>query len=50
MLRHLGENALADRVHTALAAVYREGKTLTRDVGGQAGTREFTDAVVAALG
>ena len=50
MLRHLDEDALADRIHAALEAVYREGKTLTRDVGGQAGTREFTDAVVAALG
>ena len=49
MLRHLDEDALADRVHAALEAVYRDGKTLTRDVGGQAGTREFTDAVVAAL-
>jgi len=29
--------------------VYREGKHVTRDVGGTAGTQEFTDAVVAAL-
>ena len=50
MLRHLDEDALADRVQSALEAVYREGKTLTRDVGGQAGTRAFADAVVAALG
>ena len=50
MLRHLREDALADRVQTALEAVYREGKTLTRDVGGQAGTRSFADAVIAALG
>ena len=50
MLRHLDEDTLADRVQTALEAVYREGKMLTRDVGGQAGTRAFADAVVAALG
>ena len=49
MLRHLREDALADRVQMALEAVYREGKTLTRDVGGQAGTRAFADAVIAAL-
>ena len=50
MLRHLNEDGLADRIHAALEAVYREGKTLTRDVGGQAGTQEFTEAVIAALG
>jgi isocitrate/isopropylmalate dehydrogenase len=32
-----------------LIAVYREGKHVTKDVGGTAGTREFTDAVIAAL-
>jgi isocitrate dehydrogenase (NAD+) len=30
--------------------VYTEKKTLTRDVGGRAGTREFAEAVIAALG
>ncbi len=50
MLRHLGEDALADRIQAALEAVYREGTTLTRDVGGEAGTRAFADAVIAALG
>jgi isocitrate/isopropylmalate dehydrogenase len=29
--------------------VYRDGKQVTRDVGGTAGTKEFTDAVIAAL-
>jgi hypothetical protein len=29
--------------------VYAEGKHLTRDVGGAAGTEEFTDAVIAKL-
>ncbi len=49
MLRHLNEDATADRVQGALERVYAEGKTLTRDVGGGAGTRAFADAVVGAL-
>ena len=49
MLKHLGERSAAVRIETALVKVYREGKHVTRDVGGTAGTQEFTDAVVAAL-
>jgi isocitrate/isopropylmalate dehydrogenase len=36
-------------VEEALWQVYRVGKHLTRDVGGKAGTKEFADAVIAAL-
>jgi isocitrate dehydrogenase (NAD+) len=50
MLRHLGEDAAADRIMRAAAAVLARGETLTRDLGGTAGTRAFTDAVIAALG
>jgi isocitrate/isopropylmalate dehydrogenase len=39
----------AGRLQNAIAHVYREGKHLTRDVGGSAGTAEFTDAVIAAM-
>jgi isocitrate dehydrogenase (NAD+) len=49
MLRHLDEMAAADKVQKALEAVYAERKTLTRDVGGSAGTHEFADAVLAAM-
>ena len=49
MLDHLGEPGAARRIEAALQTVYREGKHLTRDVGGTAGTKEFTDAVIAAL-
>jgi isocitrate dehydrogenase (NAD+) len=49
MLDHLGERSAARRIEAALEKVYREGKNTTRDVGGTAGTNEFTGAVVAAL-
>ena len=47
MLRHLGEGEAADRIHAALEKTYKEKKHITRDVGGTAGTTEFTDAVLA---
>lgn len=49
MLRHIGEADSAQKIEAALHRVYREGKSLTRDVGGNAGTREFTEAVIRAL-
>jgi len=49
MLRHLDETTAADRVHAAIEAVYTERKSLTRDVGGTAGTSQFADAVLAAM-
>jgi len=49
MLRHIGEPEAADKMHLALERVYGEGARTTRDVGGNAGTNEFADAVIAAL-
>jgi isocitrate dehydrogenase (NAD+) len=49
MLGHIGEAEAADRAQRAIHRVYSEGKTLTRDAGGTAGTTEFAEAVVAAL-
>jgi isocitrate dehydrogenase (NAD+) len=49
MLHHLNESAAAKKIQAALERVYREGKHATRDLGGTAGTKEFTDAVIAAL-
>ena len=49
MLDYLGERKAAERISAALLKVYTEGKHVTRDVGGTAGTQEFTDAVIAAL-
>jgi isocitrate dehydrogenase (NAD+) len=46
MLVHVGERDAAVRLKKAVAAVYSDGKHLTGDVGGRAGTAEFTDAIV----
>jgi isocitrate dehydrogenase (NAD+) len=45
MLDHLGEQAAAERVRHAVHAVLREGKKLTRDLGGTAGTTEIAEAI-----
>jgi isocitrate dehydrogenase (NAD+) len=50
MLRHLDELAAAQRVESALRAVIAEGRTVTQDLGGTAGTSGFADAIVARLG
>ena len=49
MLHHLNETDAASKVQRALETVYTEGKSLTRDIGGQTGTKAFGDAVIAAL-
>jgi isocitrate dehydrogenase (NAD+) len=49
MLDYIAEVPAARRVEAALHRVYREGKSLTRDVGGTATTAQFTAAVIAAF-
>jgi isocitrate dehydrogenase (NAD+) len=49
MLDHLGEAEAARRVYDAVAAVIAEGKDVTYDLGGTAGTSEFARAVAARL-
>ncbi len=39
----------AERIHAGMEQVYREGKVLTRDVGGKSGTKAFADAVLEAM-
>ena len=46
MVRHLGEHAASTQIRNALERVYRHRDKLTRDVGGQAGTSQFADAVI----
>jgi len=49
MLRHINEGAAAERIETALNKVLEKRQTVTRDLGGNATTNEFTDAIIAAL-
>src|SRR3954469_25131695 len=49
MLRHLGEPAAADTVETAVREIIAEGRTTPRDLGGEAGTSEFADAIIERL-
>jgi isocitrate dehydrogenase (NAD+) len=46
MLRHLGHPDVAERVESALRVVVAEGRTVTHDLGGTAGTSDFADAIV----
>jgi len=46
MVRHLGEQAASTQIRNALERVYRHREKLTRDIGGQAGTSQFADAVI----
>ncbi|KAJ9190894.1 hypothetical protein DTO166G4_5128 [Paecilomyces variotii] len=46
LLRHLGLDEHANRISKAVYDVIAEGKTRTRDMGGQASTHEFTRAVL----
>ncbi|HJX68269.1 MAG TPA: isocitrate/isopropylmalate dehydrogenase family protein [Candidatus Limnocylindrales bacterium] len=49
LLRHIGQQAAAGRVEDAIRSVLAEGRTVTYDLGGTAGTSDFADAVVARL-
>lgn len=49
MLAHLGEAKAAASIEQAIIKVIGEGKVLTQDMGGNASTESFTDAVIAAL-
>jgi isocitrate dehydrogenase (NAD+) len=50
MLRHLGEQDAAERVETALRAVIADGRRTTYDLGGEAGTSQYADAIIERLG
>jgi isocitrate dehydrogenase (NAD+) len=49
LLRHIGRPDAAERVETALRGVVAEGRTVSHDLGGSAGTSEFADAIVERL-
>lgn len=49
MLRHMGESEAADRIMAAVRKVIGEGKQVTYDLDGSAGTSEYADALIANL-
>ena len=49
LLDHVGQPDVSDRIRVALDGVVCSGEARTRDMGGEASTAEFTDAVVRAL-
>jgi isocitrate dehydrogenase (NAD+) len=49
MLRHLDLMEQATRIEDAVRKVYTEGKVRTGDLGGKAGTKDFTQAVIGAF-
>jgi len=55
MLRHMGERSAADRLEAAVAAVIREGKSVTYDLKADrydpiaVGSSEMADAIIAAM-
>jgi isocitrate dehydrogenase (NAD+) len=49
MLRHIGEREAALKIEAATRAVIERREHITRDLCGQAGTAEMTDAIIAAM-
>jgi isocitrate/isopropylmalate dehydrogenase len=49
LLDHTGDTERANRIRRALEGTIREGKTVTRDLGGTATTDQVTDAIIAKL-
>jgi isocitrate dehydrogenase (NAD+) len=49
MLKHIGEREAADKIQHALEKVLAEGQVQTRDLGGNAMTIEFIEAIIHAL-
>jgi len=49
MLDYLNDEPRALRIRKAIEDTIREGKTVTRDLGGTATTDQFTDAIIARL-
>jgi isocitrate dehydrogenase (NAD+) len=49
MLRHIGENKAASKLETAISESLADPSSRTKDLGGDAGTAEFTGSVIARL-
>ncbi|HYO91313.1 MAG TPA: isocitrate dehydrogenase (NAD(+)) [Pyrinomonadaceae bacterium] len=49
MLKYLGEREPAEKIERAMLKVFEEWRVRTRDIGGEAKTAEFADAIIAAM-
>ncbi|HKS26430.1 MAG TPA: isocitrate dehydrogenase (NAD(+)) [Pyrinomonadaceae bacterium] len=49
MLKYLGEREAAEKIERAMLKVFEEGRVRTRDIGGEAKTAEFADAIIAGM-
>ncbi|EIW72954.1 hypothetical protein TREMEDRAFT_26712 [Tremella mesenterica DSM 1558] len=49
MLRHMSLGSFADKIEKATLSTIAEGKHITRDLGGKAGTKEYTEAILGKL-
>ena len=49
MLDHIGLNEYGDMIRTAIKNVMDEGSHTTKDIGGNASTTEYTDAVISEI-
>lgn len=49
MLEHMGLEAYAANIRKATMATLAEGKTLTKDLGGNATNSEYTKAIISKL-
>ena len=50
MLDYLGEKEASEKIENALFETLKEGKSLTKDLGGSSTTVEFTDAIIKKIG
>ena len=46
MLRHLGQNDVAENIQSAVLTTIADGKFRTGDLGGSATTSEFAQAII----
>lgn len=49
MLRYIGEREAAQKFESALFAVFNDGTSITKDLGGNAKTSDFANAIIAKL-
>ena len=49
MLRHMSLNSQADAIEKATFSTLADGSALTKDLGGNAGTKQYADAIISKL-